>query len=240
MYGKIDLLTNTLDSRAAGTAADVLFEMGRDLSASQDFPMAVKWLDRAYDVLNRQDLEMLSREAVELRVVVVQSLVGALLGLNSAQASERARSLVAYIGSELGDKPVVLIMELQLLLNSPGEVFDSEGYAGIIRRMIKGFSFSEPSFKLLLHHIRKLYDKSPSIGCATLDELLLALRGSSHTSWIERLVTTRVWMTMSHRDALESVEAAERALSQIDHQLSADAIAACHTVRLSDGKPMAA
>ncbi len=235
MYSKIELLRSSFDTRTAETVADVLFEIGKDLSSRRDYPVGVKWLDRARETIYCADVEKLSRDGVELRVAVIQALVVALLGLNTLEASERARSLVHDMGAELGEKPVVLLLELELLNKSPAEIFDANTYADVLRRMIRSFKFSGSSFKLAVHHIRRLHEKSPGLGCRMLDELLLALCHCESNDWIEKLVTTRIWMTTTQRDAAEPIEEAEKVLSKLDHQLHPDAIIACQAVRESRG-----
>ncbi|OHE93556.1 hypothetical protein CORC01_11153 [Colletotrichum orchidophilum] len=187
--------------------AEVLFEIGKDLSKKNDFAMAVRWLERGYDIINAHDLARLSRDAIELRLSVCQALIHALLGMNTPETSQKALGLVNYIESEIGDKPVVLLLRLDLLQRAPAEVFDVEAYADILRRMVRSFNFSEAHFKLLVHHARKLHDKSPTLATSVVDGML---RGTIFTSgrseWAERLVLLRIWMETTQRNGMRAIE----------------------------------
>ena len=111
------LSISTIQSFEANTAeslADVLFDMGKDLFDKQQYSLAVKWLDRAYEVLNGQQLDQLSMDASELRTSIVQTLVKALLLLKDHEAVKRARSLISLLESVLGDNLIVLLLKSKL------------------------------------------------------------------------------------------------------------------------------
>lgn len=74
MYTKIESSINSLDPSAGESYADLLLEMGKDLSGNNQFDIGLKWLERAYDVLGAQDLDRLSSDAGELRLSIIQSL----------------------------------------------------------------------------------------------------------------------------------------------------------------------
>lgn len=192
--------------------------------------MAEKWLQRAWDAINGQRLQELPREAVELRMAILQSLVTALLGLQTSEDIEKANNLVRYVESEVGDQPIVLLLNLEILNRSPAEVFDNEAYGSILRRMIRGFQPSESSFKILAHHIRKVHSKSPGLGCAILDEFLASLIKTGQSGWIDRAVVTRIFMTIGQRDFSGSIEEAEKALLRVEEPIGADASFSAHTL----------
>lgn len=230
MYNSGKLAPESLDPYQIEKLADVLYEIGKDLSKKSDFSLAVKWLDRAHDTINSQGLELLSREAIELRTAVLQALVTALLDLGTTDGFQRANDLVNVIEAEMGNKLVVLLLRLEVLQKSPAEVFDSDSYADVVRRMIKSFHFSESVFKLVVHHIRKLHDKSPGLGCMVLDDFIRALRSAEKDEWIERLIIVRIWMTTNQRDLVDTVQSAEHVLMKLDRTLSANGAVAAQTV----------
>lgn len=192
--------------------------------------MAEKWLQRAWDAINGQRLQELPRDAVELRMAILQSLVTTLLSLQTNETNEKAQNLVQYIESEVGDQPIVLLLNLEILNRSPAEVFDSEAYGNILRRMIRGFQPSESSFQILAHHIRKIHTKSPGLGCAILDEFLASLTKTGQSGWIDKAVVTRIFMTTSQRDFAGSIEEAGEALSRVEEPVGADASFSAHTL----------
>ncbi|KAL2024147.1 hypothetical protein VTK56DRAFT_9927 [Thermocarpiscus australiensis] len=230
MYAKAELLRQFLSPDYAGRLADVLYEIGKSLTARSDFTIAVKWLERANEVINGQELEQLSREGIELRLAILQALVSALLGTGTDEGLERAKNYVDFIEAEAGNKFVVSLLKLELLQKTPAEVFDSEAYADVLRHIIRNFSFSESGFKLIIHHIRKLHDKSPGAGCAVLDDFILALSGAEKDGWMEKAVVTRMWMITNQRDSSETINAVQDVLGYVTKPLSAEAAVAAQAL----------
>ncbi|CAI4217179.1 unnamed protein product [Parascedosporium putredinis] len=198
MYRKAGDVLKSLDVRLTENLCAVLFEIGRASLKQKDFVLATKWLGRAYEVIGGQSLEDLSRDGVELRLAILQALIQGLVGTGTPEDLGRARGLVTYAESEIGDKPVVLLMRLELLLSAPDEVFDALAYADLLRRMARGFNFTEPHFKFMVSNARRLYEKNAVLGCGVMDELLVGkLLGSGKAEWVEKALAVRVWMAMS-------------------------------------------
>ncbi|KAK0652121.1 meiosis protein SPO22/ZIP4 like-domain-containing protein [Cercophora newfieldiana] len=230
MYTKVERLHEFLTPDYAERLADVLFEIGRSMNAKSDFPMAIKWLERANEAINGQNLEDISKEGVELRLAILQALVTALLGTGTQDGLDRATKYVDCIESEIGRKPVVALLRLEVLQKTPAEVFDSDAYGDIIRRMIRDFNHGEAAFKLIIHHIRKLHDKSPAIGSAVLDDLIMVLTKSENESWMEKAMVTRMWMITNQRDTLDTIDAVRGVLSYLSKPLSAEAAVAAQAL----------
>ncbi|KAL7808906.1 meiosis protein SPO22/ZIP4 like domain-containing protein [Trichoderma gracile] len=209
MFGKIDALQPTLDSISAEVIADTLQHIGFDLASKGDHGMAVKWLKRAYNIINHQALDQLSAKGLELRLAICQGLVRGLLDVGSQACVQEANDLVGYIESEIGDKPLVLHWRLELLQRLPGETFDVDAYSSILHRMVRSFDYSDASFYFLLHHIRRLREKSPRLARGLLDELLLQhVISSRKGEWIGKIVVRRIWMvTVDSADASSNSDA---------------------------------
>jgi hypothetical protein len=73
---KSELRSSQLGPATAESLADLLYEIGKDQAKHGRHDLAVKWLERAYDVLGDQDLERLSADAGELRLSIMQSMGG--------------------------------------------------------------------------------------------------------------------------------------------------------------------
>ena len=209
--------------------------MGKDLLSKQEYTLAVKWLDRAYDVLAGQELDRLSIDASELRISIIETLIKGLLGLQSHESLERARNLVQLLEDELGDKLIVLLLKLELLSSSTNDGFDSSSYSDIIHRMTRSMILSDANFRLIMFHIRKLNDKSPGLGCIALDELMrLRILASGKIDWVEKALITRMWMTTGQRDTPEALSTLESCLclivANIHQPISSAATLAAHTV----------
>lgn len=213
--------------------ADGLFHVGKGLLDRNDYSMADKWLHRAWEVINSHQLQEMSREAVELRIAIVQALVVTLLGIQTTESIREAKNLVGYVESEIGDQPVILLLHLEILSQSPDEAFDAEAYADIIRRMIRSLRPAENNLKLTMHHIHILHAQSPSLGCSSLENFLSVLIKNGLSSWIEKAIVMRVHMAVSHRDSEGTIDDAQRALLKLEEPVSADAAFAAQTVSLS-------
>jgi hypothetical protein len=239
MFKKSMSSKHFFDPGTAESLADVLYEMGKDLLVKQQYTMAVKWLDRAYQILIEQELDRLSMDASELRISIVESLIKALLGIQDQESADKARSLVDFLENEVGDKLIVLLLRLDLLSATTNESFDSNSYSDILRRMTRTVVLTEPNFKLIMYHIRKLNDRSPGLACKALDELLrLRILQAERDEWIEKVIITRLWMTTNQRDTPDALALLEEVLSAIFESLgqpiSSAVTLAAHTVRSLD------
>lgn len=74
MFAKSKQLSSGMDPSTAESLADLMYEIGRDLLGKRNYELAVRWLERAYDVLGEQDIEALGPEAGELRLGIMQTI----------------------------------------------------------------------------------------------------------------------------------------------------------------------
>ncbi|KAI8625467.1 SPO22-domain-containing protein [Xylariaceae sp. FL1651] len=214
LYAGTEKIRQTLDPSLAEKLADALFEIGRNLADKKNSVLAAKWLERAYELINGQEIDRLSRDAIELRLAISQAMIQVYLDTQTPESFERAKNHIAYIESELGDKLIVLLFRIELLLRSPAEVFDSNAYADILGRMMRTVDMSESSFKLLLYHIRKLDDKNHSAACSALDEFLKAyVLTAQRDEWVDKTTILRTHMAV-REDSHESIKALEAVLDQ--------------------------
>ncbi|EHK16036.1 uncharacterized protein TRIVIDRAFT_40031, partial [Trichoderma virens Gv29-8] len=222
MFGKIDALRPTLDSSSAEIIADTLQHIGFDVASKGDHGMAVKWLKRAYDIINHQALDQLSTKGLELRLAICQGLVRGLLDIGSEVCVQEASNLIEYIESEIGDKPLVLHWRLELLQKAPGEAFDIDAYSSILHRMVRSFDYSDASFCFLLHHIKALREKNPRLARGLLDELLLKhIISSKRSEWIGKAVVRRIWMTtVDDTNSIEALTDLQNLLDKVNDALS--------------------
>jgi hypothetical protein len=220
LYAKVSLIEHQLDPNTTESLADLLFEMGRELLAKKQFELAVKWLDRAFHVLSSQELDKLSIDASELRTSIIQCSVRALLGLQQQDATQQAHGLVDLLESEVGDKLVILLLRLELL-SASSETFDSVAYSTVVQRIIRSVVLTDSNFKLIVHHIRKLNDKSPSLACNALDELLQTrLFQAEKEEWIETILINRIWMGTSQRDGDDVLSSVHKSLAIVSSNLA--------------------
>jgi hypothetical protein len=74
MFAKCKQLCTALTPTSAETLADLLYEIGKGNLTKRNYEAATRWLERAYDTLEDQDMEMLSPEASELRLSTMHSI----------------------------------------------------------------------------------------------------------------------------------------------------------------------
>jgi hypothetical protein len=145
MYAKCKQLGTTLYSDAAESVADILYEIGKQALTNCNYEAAAKWLGRSYNLLGEQNIGMLSLEASELRLCVLQGLgksfrrrssAGELTGLVQAnfklqtvEAIDRAWELVKLMEADYCDKMVVSLLKIELL-SSAEQIDEAEFYKG--------------------------------------------------------------------------------------------------------------
>ncbi len=235
MFHSASITRSYFTPQTAENLADSLCEMGEELLRQKQYEMAAKWLQRAYEILMGQELEKLSADAMELRTCIVQCHVKALLGLEQPAALEKATNLVCLLETEVGDKLIVILMRLEILSSSANNIFDSDHYSLVLQKMIRTTVLSEANFKLIMHHIRKLHDKSPSMACKRLDELLQTrvFHAGNHR-WVADILINRLWMTISQRNSdnfLEDLKYIfETIASNVDKAIDPSATHAAQTV----------
>lgn len=80
MFAKCQQLTTCRQSSSpltpstAESLADLLYEIGKGLLEQRKYELGIRWLERAHDAVGIHDLEMLSAEAGELRLSIMQSI----------------------------------------------------------------------------------------------------------------------------------------------------------------------
>jgi hypothetical protein len=74
MFAKCKQVGNALAPDTAEDLADLFYEIGKQALTKRNYEAAVKWLERACDMLGEQDLIIISPEASELRLCIFQGL----------------------------------------------------------------------------------------------------------------------------------------------------------------------
>jgi hypothetical protein len=216
MYAKADNLLHHVDSSSAERLADTFHCIGSELASKEDHDMALKWLRRALNLINTQGLERLSAEGLELRLSIYHELIQTLLAIDSEEHIKEADNLASLVESEIGDKPVVLHWKLEIVQRSPGEPFDVDACASILRRMVRSLTLSDPGLGFLLHSIGELRTREPRLAMGLMEELIIKkLIPCGNLEWIGKAVVRRVWMGTMEADTSTGVGDLVRLLDQL-------------------------
>ncbi|KFY01778.1 hypothetical protein V490_00767 [Pseudogymnoascus sp. VKM F-3557] len=235
MYKKALLPDKTIDPDTAESLADLLFEMGKDFFKKNQYELADKWLERASSVMTAQEIDKLSTDATNLQTSIIQTRVQALLAIEREDALDMANSLINSLENEVGDRLIVLLLKLEVLSAPVSQTFDCNAYGDVIYRMIRTVVMTEGNFKLIMHHIRKLNDKGPSLACNMLDSFLQSrLFEAGNDEWIEKALINRIWVSTNCRDYPEVLKSVGDALeivgSNMNKPLSASATHTAQTL----------
>ncbi|KAG9248179.1 meiosis protein SPO22/ZIP4 like-domain-containing protein [Calycina marina] len=235
MYGKSTANLTIFDPGTVESLADVLYEIGKDLLDKKEYEGAVKWLGRSNEMVKSQELDKMSTDISELRLSIAESLIRATLALQNPEATGRARYLLENLEDTMGTRLPVMLLRLEFLSTMTDETFDGVLYSNTLHKMARSMMLSESNFKLMMHHIRKLNDKSSSLACKALDSFItMRILQDGKDSWLEKVIITRIWLTISQRDSAEALEALKMMLSNIyqhtQKPASAAATLAAHTL----------
>lgn len=194
MFTKAEANGRMLDAKSAEELADTLHEMGKDLFQNGHNEVAVRWLDRAHDILVSQELEQLSMDAADLKMSIMQTLIKALLGQRTSEARSKAADLVQLMEVDYPEKLLVSLLRLDLLLSE--EKVDCEQYFTVIVRMVRSVPLTDANIRTLLYHIHKLKDLRADLAVNVLEGLLRQrlLAEPEKEEWIEKVLLTIVWI----------------------------------------------
>lgn len=235
MFHKATNSCEKLEASTTESLADVLYEMGKQLLHKKQHSLAIKWLRRALEIINSRHLDELSIDASNLRISVIQSLIKALLSVEDKKLILEAQSLLDMLEAEVGDKLVVLLLRLEMLTIPSNDRFDCHAYRDILQRIMRIAHLTEPNFKLLMFHIRKLNDESPNLARQTIEELInTRILTEGRDEHIEKILVTRIWMALGHKDSENETERLSSLLSKLlantKKSISPTATLASHTV----------
>jgi hypothetical protein len=196
MFKKASGTHHLFRSEASEEFGDILYEIAKDLASRKQHELAVKWLQRALDVLSDQDVEHLSDDARELKMAAMHLLVKSLLAIRTDEAKMIANNILGLMENDYPGKTIVSLLKLEML--STEQSPDAEAYYAVLLRMIHSIVLTKENFKTLIHHLHKLRTLSPKLTCQALSELLLfRLLEIGKVEWIERATIMRIWITTS-------------------------------------------
>lgn len=205
MYTKTEPLREGLNPEAAEQLAEVLYEMGKDLAETAQHTSAVTWLRRTLNVLDSQNVEMMSREALNLKDATYQMLVTALLETGTEEDIVAAAKMVQKMAGDMGDKPIVLALRLEVFDKAPNSHFDGSAYAEAILGLEMLLPSSEVNAALIHQHISSLHRRNPVLGCRTMDQWLLRQSQSDRPDGLGHGVRERIAMATQQKGVTQTI-----------------------------------
>ncbi|OAK98096.1 SPO22-domain-containing protein [Phaeosphaeriaceae sp. SRC1lsM3a] len=194
MFLKCKELKDALHPGTAEKLADLLYEIGKDSLNKRNYEAASRWLERAYDTLEEQEMELLSPEAGELRLCTMHGIVQAQMNTKTIEAREKAWEMMKLMETDYADKLAVFLLKMELL--SAAETFDSSGFYNVLLRMLRTVVLNNTNFKTIMHHVHILKEHNNEFAGKILDNLIdVRLLREENQSWIEKAVITRVWVS---------------------------------------------
>ena len=219
IFVKIQPLPKNLEAASIESLADVLSNIGSGCLQKRDLLMAVKWLNRAYEVVTLYEVDDLSMRGLDVRLGIYQGLVRKHLGLGTPEGIAEAEGLVFRLESQMGDSPVVLHWRLEILRCKPREEVTVLAHATILRRMIRAFDGADETLNLLLHHIKELGETTVQLACALLDQLVLqSILTSNRKDLIGKVLIRRTWFAVKDEESDNPAETLQNVVKAIhDH-----------------------
>jgi hypothetical protein len=232
MFGKVAQPRLSSDPAMVERFADLLFELGKDQLEKGQAELAVRWLERAHDILAELEIERLGTDAGELRLSIAHHLVRALLVQRNEDARSRAWQFISLIENDFGERFVVSVLKLELL--STDTHTDPEAYLNVLSRVTRTAILTEKCFKTILHHIHKLKELNAAFACNCLDDLIeIRLYEDGMQEFLEKAVILRIWITISNEEDQTAPISTKTFLEHVAHKFVAPLTApAAHAVLL--------
>lgn len=219
MLSKLTPNINVLDPLSAESLADILFEIGKDQHVKRQYLEALRWLEKADDVLVGQSLENLSSEASDLKASIMHALVRVLMDIPEHGNNERAWNIVTRLDNEPGDKLLVLLLKLDLL--AADENSSMRNYSELLERIVRTVHLTESNFKTIMHHVHKLKARNADMAFHILETFLLErLAVADSSEWVERALITAIWVATTSADVTGGLESLDRLFDSLHVKLN--------------------
>ena len=172
--------------------ADTFYEIGKSESQRMHWAEASEWLEKAEEWIEGSFLDKLNNDTEELRLGIMHARARALIALSDGDSREKAGALVKNMDSEYGDRLIVLLLKLDLLVADPE--MSPQDYCDVLHRIIRTIHLTDTNLMVILHHVRELRIRSPQLAHNILAFLLEErLLGAGQHSWTEKILVITVW-----------------------------------------------
>lgn len=177
----------------------MLFEIGSTRWKKSEYTEAVIWLERAYDLLVGQNIEVLSSDAGELQLSIMHLLVRALIKLPGEENTGKAWNIMSELEADSGNRLPVLLLKLDLYALDPTS--SAQDYCDVLSRILRTVHLTDLNLKTTLHHVHKLRLRNPRMAHTCLECLLSErLADAEEPAWMERTLITMIWNCTASTD----------------------------------------
>lgn len=129
-------------------AADLCYEIGRSQQHEKLVESALLWLERAYQLINGEDMESSSMENEDLRLAIAASFVESLTGTTDPANTSRAWNLLTSLEQDhgLGNRMAVLAMQLNVLMKA--DDIDIAAALAVVSRMVRSSVLTDQTYRM--------------------------------------------------------------------------------------------
>ena len=233
MLSKLRTDMKQLDPSSAEQLADLCFEIGSDQAEKSLHSEALRWLEKARDIMASQSLKNLSSDAGELQLSIMHSMVKAFMRIGGEENMVRAWTIVEELDLECGHRLAVLLLKLDLYdtdaAASPYE------YCDVLRKIVCSVHLTDSNIKTILHQVHKLRRRNTGLAHILLSTFISErLLGAEKTAWLEKALITVVWNCTTSTDLNDALDLLNTVIdtvaSSLTQPLSASATHAAHIV----------
>lgn len=237
MLAKLGTGMKEFDPLPAEQLADLFFEIGSDQANKSQYSEAIRWLERAHDVLGSQSLEQLSSDAGELQLSIMHGTIKALMNIGGDGNNTRAWNIVGELEVMYGDRLAVLLLKLDLYDTDPTS--SPHEYCDVLQKIVRSVHLTDSNVKTILHQVHNLRLRNARLAHILLSTLISErLLGAEEMAWLEMALVTTIWNCTSTdlTDALELLSTVIDAVAaNLSRPISPSAIYAAHIVRELSG-----
>ena len=190
-FARIDDFNNENEKE---NAISLLYEIGLDYLDKGQHEMTKKWLERAYNILQKWDFTS-SFDGPELRLNVLHTYTRSLFALG--QDDESTRSVLNTLKSEYPQRLPVLLLQME-------SYADPDDLQTTLKETIQTMQLMDSTFKLVIHHLHVLrnLDLDRAIGALTYF-IIQRLIPEGTQDWTEGAIMTFVWMIAHDLDCCD-------------------------------------
>ncbi|KZZ87885.1 Meiosis specific protein SPO22 [Ascosphaera apis ARSEF 7405] len=234
MLSKVPKLCIEQEASVAEAFADICYDIGHSHLGEKDFPLAVKWLERAFDALSKHDLGALSPDADELRLAVLHALARAKMVSPDGDSMD-VNILTEVLSKEYGNRLPVMLLNIEMISKEPEP--DCELYHEKLVGLLRTVPLTDANLNMLsqesfcIDNSVQLMQDLLDLAADALYQLIFQRLVLHHDPVpLERGFVTFIWMQTSGADAsntLNLLQSSATKLHGMTKSINAEATYAC-------------